>query len=85
MAVIMMKKTGNNWRIAKMKKTLKTIRMWAALLVAVLSLAACSVDSEYPQPQTFTMTVSAQKGDKATRGVLTEAVLPSQLNGLWAT
>ena len=55
-----------------MKKTLKTIRMWAALLVAVLSLAACSVDSEYPQPQTFTMTVSAQKGDKATRGVLTD-------------
>lgn len=72
MAVIMMKKSGNNRRTTNMKKTLKTICLWTSLLVAGLSLAACSADSDYPQPRTFTMTISAQKGDEATRGVLTD-------------
>ena len=66
-----------------MKQTMKTIKMWAALLVAVVALAACSSDAESevtprpsepaaPQAPTFTMTVSAQKGGDATRGTLTD-------------
>ena len=55
-----------------MKNNLKTIRLWSALLLIGLSLAACSVDSKYPQPKTFTMTVSAQKSNNTTRGVLTD-------------
>ncbi|MBQ4386604.1 MAG: hypothetical protein II822_03230 [Prevotella sp.] len=66
-----------------MKQTMKTIKMWAALLVAVVALAACSSDAESevtprpsepaaPQAPTFTMTVSAQKGGDGTRGTLTD-------------
>ena len=65
-----------------MKQTMKTLKMWAALLVAVVALAACSSDAESevtqpaepaaPQAPTFTMTVSAQKGGDATRGTLTD-------------
>ena len=66
-----------------MKQTMKTLKMWAALLVAVVALAACSSDAESevsaqpaepeaPQAPTFTMTVSAQKGGEGTRGTLTD-------------
>ena len=65
-------------------KTMNTMKMWAALLVAGLALCACSSDDnelipqteepQAPQAQTFTMTVSASKGGDAatTRGTLTD-------------
>lgn len=76
-------KTGKTKEEDNMKQTMKTIKMWAALLVAVVALAACSSDAESevtprpsepaaPQAPTFTMTVSAQKGGDATRGTLTD-------------
>ena len=61
---------------------MKTMKMWAALLVAGLALSACSnddneiipqpVEPEAPAVPTFTMTVSAQKGDDTMRGTLTD-------------
>ena len=76
-------KNGKTKEEDNMKQTMKTIKMWAALLVAVVTLAACSSDAENevisqpaeptaPQAPTFTMTVSAQKGGDATRGTLTD-------------
>ena len=76
-------KTGKTKEEDNMKQTMKTIKMWAALLVAVVALAACSSDAESevtprpsepaaPQAPTFTMTVSAQKGGDGTRGTLTD-------------
>lgn len=75
-------KIGKTKEEDNMKQTMKTIKMWAALLVAVVALAACSSDAESevsakpaepaPQAPTFTMTVSAQKGGDATRGTLTD-------------
>ena len=66
----------------KMKKTMKTMKMWVALLVAGLALSACSsnddemvlqpVEPDVPAAPTFMMTVSAQKGDDTTRGTLTD-------------
>lgn len=65
-------------------KTMNTMKMWAALLVAGLALTACSSDDnelipqteepQAPQAQTFTVTVVAQKGGDAatTRGMLTD-------------
>ena len=75
-------KIGKTKEEYNMKQTMKTLKMWAALLVAVVALAACSSDAESevtqpaepaaPQAPTFTMTVSAQKGGDATRGTLTD-------------
>lgn len=76
-------KIGKTKEEDNMKQTMKTIKMWAALLVAVVALAACSSDAESevsaqpaepeaPGAPTFTMTVSAQKGGDATRGTLTD-------------
>ena len=63
------------------KKMMKNIRTWVALLIASVTLAACSSDDNAIQnaqsaapsgePQVYTMTVQATKGDgsAATRGL----------------
>ncbi len=66
-----------------MKKTMKAMKMCVALLMAGLTLGACSSDDNefssqpvepgVPHTQTFTMIVNASKGgDATTRGTLTD-------------